>query len=89
MIVDKRELKNVVVPCERCGIQQSGDVRGSFDIGDEDTHHHSGTLHLLVQCPGCYAPFLVTVDWGWAGEGFALDPPMVLYPDAGGRFDAS
>jgi len=89
MLVDKLELKNVVIPCERCGVQHAGDVRGSFNLSDDDTYNQSGTLHFLVKCPGCDSPFLASVNWVWAGEGYALDPPMVLYPDDGGRFDDS
>jgi hypothetical protein len=89
MLVDDTELKTVVIPCEKCGVQQSGNVRGSFDLGDDDTYNQTGTRHFLVECPGCTSPFLVTVNWSWAGTGFAMDPPVVLYPDAGGRFDDS
>jgi len=89
MLVEKLELKNIVIPFERCGVQHAGDVRGSFNVADDDTREHSGTLHFLVQCPGCNSPFLASINWGWASEGFALDPPVVLYPDDGGRFDDS
>ena len=64
-------------------------MEGLFDVPHEDTYLQSGTLNLLVRCPACDSPFLVTVNWVWTGEDIALDPPVVLYPDAGGRFDSS
>lgn len=88
LVKDTNDIKTIVVPCAKCGVSQSGTVKGSFDVADEETYGHSGRLYLLAECPGCSLPFLLYTDWAYAGQdGFAAETPAVLYPDPGTHLD--
>jgi hypothetical protein len=89
MLVNDVELKTVVVPCPKCGMQ-SGDVRGAYRTFDADSHDHSGWYYALAECPGCEHPFLTRHNWCWVGGdvNFAMDDLRVLYPSSG-EFDES
>lgn len=84
MFVPDVELKTVVVPCPKCGVQ-SGDVRGSYQTSDHETSNQMGWYFALVECPGCEHPFLTRHTWCWVGgaANFDMSDLRVIYPSAG------
>jgi hypothetical protein len=84
MFVKDVDLKTIVVPCPKCGVQ-SGDVRGSYQTSDPETGNQDGYYYALVECPGCEHPFLTRHSWCWVGgpANFDIDGLRILYPSAG------
>lgn len=90
MLVSSTDFKSIAVPCNQCGCQQAGTVRGSYNHSLEEDRGHSGRQFYLVQCPVCGSPFLAYVDWVYAGDDkFGIDPPGTLFPDSGDHFDTA
>jgi hypothetical protein len=90
MLVKERTVKSVVIPCESCGLQP-GDVRGYYEIDDDDAQGQAGTFVLLVECPGCHEPFVASLGWAWVGNDFFShdDHPAIIHPDNGDQFNDS
>lgn len=90
MLVKERTVKSVVIPCEGCGLQ-SGNVRGFYEIDDDEAQGQGGTFVLLVECPGCHEPFVASVGWSWVGNDYFAhdDHPTYLLPNNGDRFNES
>ena len=82
MLLDDTELTRLLSRARSVAFSSRGNVRGSFNLSGEERYNQSGSRISWSSAPTTRRPFLVRAI-GWAGTGFALAPPAVLYPMRG------